>query len=89
MDKTNRGLSNSLNNVLSVRSAVGTKLAELDTLDAQGNDRDTIMASQMSDLVDTDYTSAISSYTMQQTALQASYKVFTDMSSLSLFQLNS
>ncbi|KNC15721.1 flagellar hook protein FlgL [Pantoea sp. RIT-PI-b] len=89
LDKTNRGLSNSLNNVLTVRSAVGTKLAELDTLDAQGDDRDTIMASQMSDLVEVDYTSAISSYTMQQTALQASYKTFTDMSQMSLFQLNS
>lgn len=89
MDKTNRGLSNSLNNVLKVRSDVGTKLAELDTLNAQGDDRDTIMTSQMSDLVDVDYTSAISSYTMQQTALQASYKTFTDMSKMSLFQLNS
>lgn len=89
MDKTNRGLSNSLNNVLTVRSAVGTQLSELDTLDAQGDDRDTIMTSQMSDLVDVDYTSAISSYTMQQTALQASYKTFTDMSKMSLFQLNS
>lgn len=89
MDKTNRGLSNSLNNVLSVRSAVGSKMSELDTLDAQGDDRDTIMASQMSDLVDVDYTSAISSYTMQQTALQASYTVFTQMSKMSLFQLNS
>jgi flagellar hook-associated protein 3 FlgL len=89
MDKTNRGLSNSLNNVLAVRSAVGSQLAELDTLDAQGDDRDTIMASQMTDLVQVDYTQAISSYTMQQTALQASYKTFTDMSKLSLFQLNS
>ncbi|WP_313375650.1 flagellar hook-associated protein FlgL [Pantoea sp. CTOTU50773] len=89
MDKTNRGLSNSLNNVLTVRSAVGTQLSELDTLNAQGDDRDTIMTSQMSDLVDVDYTSAISSYTMQQTALQASYKTFTDMSKMSLFQLNS
>jgi flagellar hook-associated protein 3 FlgL len=89
MDKTNRGLSNSLNNVLSVRSAVGSQMSELDTLDAQGDDRDTIMASQMSDLVDVDYTSAISSYTMQQTALQASYTVFTQMSKMSLFQMNS
>lgn len=89
MDKSNRGLSNSLNNVLAVRSAVGSQLAELDTLDAQGDDRDTIMASQMTDLVQVDYTQAISSYTMQQTALQASYKTFTDMSKLSLFQLNS
>ncbi|MBP2197313.1 flagellar hook-associated protein FlgL [Pantoea cypripedii] len=89
MDKTNRGLSNSLNNVLSVRSAIGTQMDELDKLDSQGDDRDTIMASQMSDLVDVDYTSAISSYTMQQTALQASYTVFTQMSKMSLFQINS
>jgi len=43
----------------------------------------------MSDLVQVDYTQAISSYTMQQTALQASYKTFSDMSKMSLFQLNS
>lgn len=88
MDKTNRGLSNSLNNVLTVRSEIGTQLSELSTLDGQGDDRDVILSSEMSDLVDTDYTSAISSYTMQQTALQASYKTFTDMSQMSLFQLN-
>ncbi len=43
----------------------------------------------MSDLVNVDYTEAVSSYTMQQTALQASYKTFTDMSKMSLFKLNS
>ena len=89
MDKTNRGLSNSLNNVLTVRSEIGTQLSELDTLNAQGDNRDVILSGEMSDLVDVDYTSAISSYTMQQTALQASYKTFTDMSKMSLFQLNS
>ncbi len=89
MAKTNRGLSNSLNNVLKVRSDLGTKMKELDTLDSQSDDRNLILSSQMSDLVDVDYTATISSYTMQQTALQASYKTFTDMSKMSLFQLNS
>ncbi|MGK3140964.1 flagellar hook-associated protein FlgL [Pantoea sp. C2G6] len=89
MDKTNRGLGNALNNVLTVRSEIGTQLSELDTLDAQGDDRKLIYSSQMSDLVDVDYTEAASSYTMQQTALQASYKTFTDMSKMSLFQMNS
>ena len=88
MDKTNRGLGNALNNVLTVRAEIGTQLSELSTLDGQGGNRDVILSSEMSDLVDTDYTSAISSYTMQQTALQASYKTFTDMSKMSLFQLN-
>ncbi|MBE5253005.1 flagellar hook-associated protein FlgL [Mixta mediterraneensis] len=88
MDKTNRGLSNSLNNVLSVRSSIGSQLSELDTLDAQGDDRDLIYSTQMSSMVDVDYAETISSYTMQQTALQAAYKTFTDMSQLSLFKLN-
>ena len=88
LDKTNRGLSNSLNNVLKVRSELGTQLNELSNLDAKGDDTKVNQATQMSNLVDVDYTSAISSYTMQQTALQASYKVFTDMSSMSLFKLN-
>ncbi|MEN4978036.1 flagellar hook-associated protein FlgL [Erwinia billingiae] len=87
LDKTNRGLKNSLNNVLSVRSVLGTQLTELDNLDSKGDDTKVNQATQMSNLVDVDYTSAISSYTMQQTALQASYKVFTDMSSMSLFKM--
>nr|MBA2816716.1 flagellar hook-filament junction protein FlgL [Candidatus Pantoea persica] len=33
MDKTNRGLGNSLNNVLTVRSEIVTQLSELSTLD--------------------------------------------------------
>lgn len=88
LDKANRGLSNSLNNVLAVRSVLGTQLNELSNLDSKGDDTAVNQATQMSNLVDVDYTSSISSYTMQQTALQASYKVFTDMSSMSLFKLN-
>lgn len=89
MDKTNRGLGNALNNVSSVESEIGTQLGEIDTLNAQGDDRKVIYSSQMSDLVNVDLTEAASSYTMKQTALQASYKTFTDMSKMSLFQMNS
>ncbi|MCZ4058700.1 flagellar hook-associated protein FlgL [Pantoea sp. LMR881] len=88
MDKTNRGLNNALNNVLSVRSEIGVQMSELDTLDAQGDSRDVILKSQMSNLVDVDYTASISDYTMKQAALQASYTAFSDMSQMSLFQLN-
>lgn len=89
MDKTNRGLNNSLNNVSKVRSEIGIQLDEIGTLNGQGDDRSVIYSSQMSDLVNVDLTEAASSYTMQQTALQASYKTFTDMSKMSLFQMNS
>ncbi|GDX06755.1 flagellar hook-associated protein FlgL [Buttiauxella sp. A111] len=88
IDKTSRGLKNSLNNVLTVRAELGTQLSELDKLDELGGDRALGQAQQMSDLVDVDWNSAISSYVMQQAALQASYKAFSDMQGMSLFQLN-
>ncbi|HDZ8010329.1 TPA: flagellar hook-associated protein FlgL [Citrobacter amalonaticus] len=88
MEKTNRGLRNSLNNVLSVRAELGTQLKELQSLDSLGTDRALGQTQQMSNLVDVDWNAAISSYVMQQAALQASYKAFTDMQGMSLFQLN-
>jgi len=88
IDKANRGLRNSLDNVLTVRADLGTKLTELDALDTLGSDRALGQTQQMSDLVDVDWNAAISSYTMQQAALQASYKAFSDMQGMSLFQLN-
>ncbi|WP_052285579.1 flagellar hook-associated protein FlgL [Kluyvera genomosp. 1] len=88
IDRANRSLSNSLNNVLTVRAELGTQLNELDKLDALGDDRSLAQTQQMSNLVDVDWNSTISNYTMQQTALQAAYKAFTDMQGMSLFQLN-
>lgn len=88
IDKTNRGLSNALNNVLSVRAELGTQLNELDKLDSLGDDRALSQTQQMSNLVDVDWNETISNYVMQQTALQASYKAFSDMQGMSLFQLN-
>lgn len=82
------GIKNTQNNVLTVLADVGTKMNELDKLDALGDDRALGQTKQMSDLVDVDWNSAISSYTMQQAALQASYKAFSDMQGMSLFQLN-
>lgn len=88
INKTSRGLKNSLNNVLTVRAELGTQLNELDALDSLGSERALGQTQQMSDLVNVDWNSAISSYVMQQAALQASYKAFTDMQGMSLFQLN-
>ena len=77
-----------LNNVLTVRADLGIKLDELGKLDALGEDRALGQTQQMSNLVDVDWNSVISSYTMQQAALQASYKAFSDMQGMSLFQMN-
>ncbi|PKE28921.1 flagellar hook-filament junction protein FlgL [Rahnella sp. AA] len=89
IDKANRSLTNSMNNVSSVSSEMGTQLSELDTLDTLGSNRDVTNASKLSDLVDTEWTSAISTYTLQQVALQASYKTYSAMQGMSLFQMNS
>ena len=48
IDKTNRSLSNSLNNVLTVRAELGTQLNELDKLDSLGDDRALAQTQQMS-----------------------------------------
>lgn len=82
------GIQNTENNILTVVADVGTKMNELEKLDLLGNDRALGQTKQMSDLVDVDWNAAISSYTMQQAALQASYKAFSDMQGMSLFQLN-
>ncbi|EML2065398.1 flagellar hook-associated protein FlgL [Enterobacter sp. SAT-E-asb] len=82
------GIQNAQNNVLTVVADVGTKMNELEKLDTLGDDRALGQTKQMSDLVDVDWNEAISSYTMQQAALQASYKAFSDMQGMSLFQLN-
>ena len=82
------GIKNSQNNILTVVADVGTKMNELEKFDTLGDDRALGQTKQMSDLVDVDWNEAISSYTMQQAALQASYKAFSDMQGMSLFQLN-
>ncbi len=86
MAKANRGLRNSMDNVLKVQSEVGTQLSELDNIESKSDDTALNQSSQMSSLVDADYTSTISTYTMKQAALQASYKVFSSMSQMSLFK---
>lgn len=88
LDKANRGLDNSYNNVLSTSAVLGTQLQELEVLDSIGVENNTANQSQLTALVDADVVEAISSYYMQQAALQASYKTFSDMQGMSLFQMN-
>ncbi|MEQ9859838.1 flagellar hook-associated protein FlgL [Pectobacterium cacticida] len=87
MDTANRGLHNALNNISSVRAELGIQLNEIDTLDSIGKDRDVTNKTTLSQLQDTDWYEAISSYIMQQSSLQASYTAFQDMQSMSLFQM--
>lgn len=88
IQKSSRGLANALDTVGTVRAEVGVQLTELQELDNLGTERGLGQTEQMSNLVDVDITSAISSYVMKQAALQASYKAFSDMQGMSLFQVN-
>ncbi|MDB5961739.1 MAG: flagellar hook protein [Massilia sp.] len=74
-----------LDNVLAVRSSVGSRMKELDSLDSIGSDTDLQYAATLSGLQDLDYVSAISMFTQQTQTLQAAQKTFNAISGLSLF----
>ena len=82
-----RELANALDNVLTTRASVGARLNELDTIDSVGGNRALNYASTLSTLVDLDYNSAISEYSLRQVGLQAAQKSFVDIQQLSLFKL--
>ncbi|MCU9737365.1 flagellar hook-associated protein FlgL, partial [Escherichia coli] len=50
-DKNNRGLKNTLNNILSVRAELGTQQTGRGSLDSVGSDRAIGQTQQLSDLV--------------------------------------
>ncbi|MGN6389540.1 MAG: flagellar hook-associated protein FlgL [Burkholderiaceae bacterium] len=81
----NTGIDNSLDNVLSVRSSVGSRLREIDAFDTIGSGKDLQYKQTLSTLQDLDYNAAVSKLTQQQTILQAAQKSFVSVSGLSLF----
>lgn len=78
-------LDHALDNVLSVRAAVGTRLQEVDALDGLGGDLSLQYEQTLSQLQDVDYARAISDLTRQRTYLEAAQKSFLKVSALSLF----
>jgi flagellar hook-associated protein 3 FlgL len=80
-----QNIDNALNNVLSVRASVGSRLQELDTLDDAGSARDLQYAEQLSDIQDVDYVKAVTDLTQKQMQLQAAQQSFVKVSGLSLF----
>ncbi len=79
-------LLGTLDNVLTIRANVGSKLNELDALDNAGSDRALQYSKSLSDLEDLDYTAALSDLSKQQTIMEAAQKSFVATTSLSLFQ---
>ena len=85
LNKANENLTSALDTVLSVRSSVGSRQKELDTLDSAGEDLGIQYASTLSKLQDLDLVAAITSYSQQQQTLEAAQKSFKSLTGLSLF----
>ncbi|OTA21098.1 flagellar hook-associated protein [Xenorhabdus beddingii] len=87
IDKANRSARNSQNNFSSAETVLGLQLKELDSLDDLGRDRSAANQVQKGELVGVDWLSTISKYFQQEVTLQASYKAFTDLKGMSLFEM--
>jgi len=85
LSTASEGLKSSLDNMLTVRASVGSRMKELDYLEDQGSDLNIQYSGTLSKLQDLDIVKAISDYATQQTTLEAAQKSFKTMSSLSLF----
>lgn len=81
----NSNLDRALDNVLTVRAAVGSRLKEIDSLDNAGEYRDFQYSQTLSELQDIDYARAITQLSQQQVTLEAAQKSFVKTSGLSLF----
>ena len=79
-------LQGSVDNVINVRAAIGSKLNEIDSLNTAGSDRDLQYSKSRSNLEDLDYASALSDLSKNQTIMDAAQKSFVETTKLSLFQ---
>jgi flagellar hook-associated protein 3 FlgL len=85
LNTAHNNLNSSLDNVLSVRASIGSRLKELDYLDSAGDDLNIQYSATLSDLQDLDTVKAISLFAQQQFTLEAAQKSFKTLSGLSLF----
>jgi len=81
----NGNLDLALDNVLTVRASLGSRLQELDALDNAGEDRHIQYSQILSDLQDLDYAEALTQLSQQQFTLEAAQRSFVTVSGLSLF----
>lgn len=87
VDTALQDLDVALDNVLTRRAAVGSRLQEVDALQQIGEDTAIQYQQSLSRLQDLDFAQAISDMVRQQALLEASQKSFTRISGLSLFNI--
>ncbi len=78
-------LDNALDNVLTVRAAIGARLKEVESVQNTREDLTIQYKAAISHLQDVDYAKAISDLTLRQMHLQAAQKSFASTQSLTLF----
>jgi flagellar hook-associated protein 3 FlgL len=83
----NNNFDSALDNVLSTRASIGSRLKELDNLDDAGEARNEQYAAAISYIEDVDYNKALSDLTKNQIILEAAQKSFAKITGLSLFNL--
>ncbi len=79
------GLDRGMDNVLTVRASLGTRMRELDALQSAGESMGVQYKQTLSQLQDVDLNKAISDLTQQRVSLEAAQKSFLAVSGLSLF----
>jgi flagellar hook-associated protein 3 FlgL len=87
LGKELNNLDQALDNISRVRSDVGTRLQELESLTNASEDMQVQHKATLSELQDLDYTAAISEFTQKQVQLEAAQKSFAQVSRLSLFDI--
>ena len=85
MNSALQNLDNGLENILSTRASVGSRLQEIESLENMGEDLDIQYEQRLSELQDVDFAKAISDLNRQQIYLEAAQKSFATVSGLSLF----
>lgn len=78
-------LAGALTHILTVRSAVGTRLSSLDTAESQREAAKLDVQSALSGLRDTDYNEAVTRMNLLMTALQAAQQTYQKIQGTSLF----
>ena len=81
----NQNIASALDNILTVRASVGSRLKEIEKLDSAGEDRGLQYSATLSQLQDLDYAKAISDLSMQKTTLDAAQQSYVKIINLSLF----
>ena len=78
-------IDTAMDQILVVRADVGSRLGAVDDQRSTNESFDLVLQKERADLVDLDYTEAISRFNQQLLALQASEQVFAKVQGLSLF----